>query len=159
MTQQPHMSRTPRRAVFGLLTMVALIALLAGCSPAAQPAASQPTAAQPAAAVQPTAAPAAAQSSGQAAAAATFAKDVQPILQQNCVKCHGNSAAGGLALTSYDALMKGGRDGQVIVPGDAADSELVKVIVSGRMPQGGKKLSQSQIDIISAWVTAGAQDN
>lgn len=153
MTQQPHMSRNPRRAVFGLLTVVALIALLAGCSPAAPAPAVQPTTAP----VQPTDAPA--QPAAQSGAAATFAKDVQPILQQSCVKCHGNSAAGGLSLTSYANLMKGGRDGQVIVPGDAADSELVKVIVSGRMPQGGKKLSQSQIDIISAWVTAGAKDN
>ncbi len=155
MTQQPNIPRNHRRAVFGLLTMVALIALLAGCSPAApaQPAAAQPTTAP----AQPTDAPA--QPAAQSAAAVTFAKDVQPILEQSCVRCHGNSAAGGLSLTSYANLMKGGRDGQVIVPGDAADSELVKVIVSGRMPQGGKKLSQSQIDIISAWVTAGAQDN
>jgi mono/diheme cytochrome c family protein len=86
---------------------------------------------------------------------------VQPIFDQNCVKCHGgsNGVKGGLTLKSYDDLTKGGKDGQVINPGDPANSMLVQAIVEGKMPKQAAKLPQAQIDTISAWVAAGAQNN
>ena len=86
---------------------------------------------------------------------------MQPILEQSCVKCHGGSdgVKGGLSLKSHADLMKGGKDGQVVVPGDAANSMMVQSIVEGKMPKRGTKLSQAQIDTISAWVTAGAKND
>ena len=50
--------------------------------------------------------------------------------------------------------MKGGKDGQVIAPGDAANSMLVQAIAEGNMPKRGTKLPQEKIDMIAAWVTA-----
>ncbi len=141
MTQQSKVLGSSRRPVFAVLATLFLIVAVAACSPAAQP----------------TTAPAAAQPAPAQTGAVSFAKDVQPVLAQRCVACHGKS--GGLALSSYADLMKGGKDGAVVVPGDAANSSLVQVIASGRMPQGGAKLSQSTIDMISAWVSAGAKDN
>ena len=87
--------------------------------------------------------------------------DVQPIFDQSCVKCHGGSDGkkGGLSLKTYDDLMKGGEDGQVIVPGDAANSMLVQAIEAGKMPKRAPKLPQAQIDTIAAWVNAGAENN
>ena len=86
---------------------------------------------------------------------------MQPIFEQSCVKCHGGSDGkkGGLSLKTYDDLMKGGEDGQVIAPGDAANSMLVQAIAAGKMPKRAAKLSQDKIDMIAAWVAAGAQNN
>jgi len=93
--------------------------------------------------------------------AVSFAKEVQPIFEQSCVKCHGGSDGkkGGLSLKTYDDLMKGGEDGQVIAPGDAANSMLVQAIEAGKMPKRAPKLPQAQIDAIAAWVQAGAENN
>ena len=108
-----------------------------------------------------TEAPAATEVPAVAPAAVSFVKDVQPIFEQNCVKCHGGSDGikGGLSLKTFDDLMKGGKDGQVIAPGDAANSMLVQAIAAGKMPKRGTKLPQATIDTIAAWVAAGAQNN
>ena len=108
-----------------------------------------------------TEAPAATEVPAVAPAAVSFVKDVQPIFEQNCVKCHGGSDGikGGLSLKTYADLMKGGKDGEVIAPGDAANSMLVQAITAGKMPKRGTKLAQEKIDMIAAWVTAGAQNN
>ena len=105
-----------------------------------------------------TEAPAATEVPAAAPAAISYAKDVQPIFEQSCVKCHGGSDGkkGGLSLKTYDDLMQGGKDGQVIVPGDAANSMLVQAIAEGKMPKRAAKLPQAQIDTIAAWV-AGAR--
>lgn len=94
-------------------------------------------------------------------AAITFAADVRPILDQRCVNCHGgkDGVKGGLSMRSYDDLMKGGDDGAAIVPGDPDNSLLVQLIVDGEMPKRAPKLPQAEIDVIAAWVAAGAQNN
>lgn len=94
-------------------------------------------------------------------AAVSFAKDVQPILEQRCLKCHGGSDGkkGGLSVKTFDELMQGGEDGQVVVAGDAANSMMVKAIVAGKMPKRASKLPQEEIDIITAWVDAGAKND
>jgi hypothetical protein len=47
----------------------------------------------------------------------------------------------------------------VVIPGSAAESRLVKVIVSGDMPRRSRPMPQDEIDVISAWVDEGALDN
>src|SRR2546423_5938083 len=59
-----------------------------------------------------------------------FSKDIQPILQQTCVKCHGpEKQKGKLRLDSKDAAFKGGKDGVVIVAGAAGKKELDKSVI------------------------------
>lgn len=87
----------------------------------------------------------------------SFSGEVLPIFQANCSGCHGNS--GGLNLASYETLMAGGRRGAVIVPGDAESSRLVQYVQSGRMPAGGDRLSDAEIQKIVDWVNAGAPNN
>jgi len=56
----------------------------------------------------------------------TFTKDIQPLLQASCARCHGeNRPKAGLQLTSLEALLRGGKDGKVVVPGDSKKSLLV----------------------------------
>src|SRR5882757_5805512 len=60
---------------------------------------------------------------------AFYTEKVKPILQTNCGKCHMDmNHKGGLAMDTKALMMKGGRDGVVIVPGDPASSVLVKLI-------------------------------
>ena len=94
-----------------------------------------------------------------AASADFFESKIRPVLANNCYNCHGNSQLGGLRLDSRDGMLKGGKCGPAIVPGDAEKSLLIRAIQQTgstlKMPQGGK-LKDDEIDNIVAWVNAGA---
>ena len=95
-----------------------------------------------------------------ALAAISFAADVLPILESRCVNCHGGrETEEGLVLRTYDEVMAGSDNGPVIVPGDIAGSYLVELITKLEMPKRGPKLTPVQIQIITDWVAAGAQNN
>jgi mono/diheme cytochrome c family protein len=134
-------------------TQAAPAATTAPAANSAPEATKEPAAPAPAATDAPAQAP--------AAAAVSFSKDVMPIFQASCIKCHGGSdgTKGGLSLKTYDGLMAGGQDGPVIAAGNAASSVLVRAIQQGKMPKRGQKLPQDQIDLIAKWVDAGAQNN
>ena len=88
---------------------------------------------------------------------------VQPIFASNCYRCHGGmNHRGGVRLATRGGLMKGGKDGVVVVPGNPAASLLVKLIRHegpakdpGPMPPKGK-LSDADIATVERWVRAGA---
>lgn len=93
----------------------------------------------------------------------TFAASVRPILQGNCVSCHGGAlASGGLDLSRHAGLLAGGLSGAAVVAGDADGSLLVARLESedpfARMPFGGQ-LGQAQIDTIRQWIDGGALDD
>ncbi len=89
---------------------------------------------------------------------------VKPILDENCARCHGGlNRRGGLNLDTRESMLKGGRDGVVLVPGDPAKSLLVKLIrhegpADDPMPMPPKrpKLSDADIAVVERWVKAGA---
>lgn len=98
-----------------------------------------------------------------ATAGSFYAKHINPILDANCVACH--SAAkmkGGLRMDTYQMLMKGGKDGPVIVPGKSDQSMLIERITlppshKQFMPAEGKPpLKPEEIAWIEAWVEQGA---
>lgn len=92
-----------------------------------------------------------------------FAKQIQPILQQNCVKCHGpEKQKAKLRLDSKEAAMKGGKDGVIIVAGNAEKSELYRRITLPKgdddiMPNEGDPLTKEQTDLVRAWINQGAE--
>ena len=98
----------------------------------------------------------------------SFSKDVQPILAKNCAECHAPGKQGyiasGLDVTSYQSLMKGGKFGPLVKPGDALSSSL-NMLVEGRahpsirMPHGRAKLPDKDIEILKVWVNEGAKNN
>ena len=58
-----------------------------------------------------------------------FARDIQPLLADHCVKCHGpEKQKGGLRLDSRAGALKGGDDGAALVPGKSAESKLVHLV-------------------------------
>ncbi|MGB6686936.1 MAG: PSD1 and planctomycete cytochrome C domain-containing protein [Terracidiphilus sp.] len=87
-----------------------------------------------------------------------YSTRVTGILKDNCLACHGEAASGGLRMDSYAGLRKGGKDGQVIVPGDPDASLLIQAVRrSGdlKMPPT-KPLADADVVDLAAWVKAGA---
>lgn len=89
-----------------------------------------------------------------------FQKHVRPILAQKCHSCHGEDVQqSGLRLDRRQNAMRGGDYGPVIVPGNSAESKLIKRVVSGdgglQMPPTGP-LSSEEIGILRAWIDQGA---
>ena len=90
----------------------------------------------------------------------SFKNDVQPIFERRCVKCHvGEFPSEGLSMESYESLMSGSQNGQVIIAGDSSNSLLFEKIESGEMPKRGSHLTTEQIEIIRQWINEGALNN
>jgi mono/diheme cytochrome c family protein len=95
---------------------------------------------------------------------AFYTEKVRPILVTNCGKCHMEmNHKGGLSMDTRATMMKGGRDGVVIVPGDPANSMLVKLVRHEGppddpkpMPPKSPRMSDADIAVIEQWVKAGA---
>src|ERR1700730_13949238 len=89
----------------------------------------------------------------------SFAKDIEPVLQASCWKCHGSAIQlSKLDLRTRDAALKGGEKGAAIVPGKAEDSRLYRLVAGlekPSMPLDGK-LTAAQISIIKEWINQGA---
>ena len=92
-----------------------------------------------------------------------YVKHIHPILDANCVVCHGESKVkGGLRVDTYEQLMRGGKDGAVIVAGNPGNSMLLQRVtlpVSHKqfMPAEGKPpLKPEEIAWIRAWIEQGA---
>lgn len=92
------------------------------------------------------------------AAGATFAA-VEPILKKNCAGCHGAQPKEGYDVRTYEAVMKGGRKGALVKPGDPAGSLLVQVLKAQgkpQMPPAGP-LTAEEVATIEGWIQAGAK--
>jgi len=126
------------------------------------PAATQPaaTATQaPTATAQPAPTATQAPAAGQTATV-SFTKDVLPIMQQSCIKCHGGEKTeAGLSLKDYAGIMAGSENGPVVMPGNAAESDFVRLVAQGKMPKRANRLPDSQVKILTDWVNAGAPNN
>lgn len=92
-----------------------------------------------------------------------FSGVIQPVLQQNCISCHGpEKSKGALRLDTFDGVAKGGKSGPAIVAGKAADSEILKRIrlpdtEDDHMPPNGKpQPSPEEIALLQWWLDAGA---
>ena len=90
-----------------------------------------------------------------------YARDVQPLLRQHCVTCHGPSQQmAGLRLDRRRDAMRGSTFGTVIGPGNGEASRLY-LRVSGtrrgtQMPPTGA-LKDEQIALLKAWIDEGAE--
>jgi hypothetical protein len=91
-----------------------------------------------------------------------FTRDVRPILQRACIRCHGpEKQKGDYRLDIRQIAIQGGESyAPNIVPGKAADSPLVK-FVSGNgdlvMPPEGDRLSAADVGILRLWIDQGAK--
>src|SRR5437867_3832713 len=81
------------------------------------------------------------------------------VLEQNCSGCHTQaSPMGGLDLRTRDGMLRGGRRGAAVIPGQAANSLLFQAVEGAgelKMPPG-KKLPPEAIAVLRDWIDAGA---
>lgn len=95
----------------------------------------------------------------------TYDKDIKPIFEKSCVKCHGaEKQKGKLRVDSLEATLKGGEDGKVIEVGNSAKSVLVHNVArigdeDDYMPpvDKGEPLTKAQVGLIRAWIDQGAK--
>ncbi len=87
-----------------------------------------------------------------------FEAKIRPVLEENCFKCHGpRKQESGLRLDSRAAMLRGGDNGPVVVPGHPEESPLIEAIGHGgaiKMPPKSK-LSPQAIADVTRWVQMG----
>jgi hypothetical protein len=92
----------------------------------------------------------------------SFHKDVKPILQSKCIRCHGRGKSkGGFRIDSRETILEGGLNGPAVTVGDSAASYLVRLI-SGIdpdtvMPPEGNRLTPEQSGVLRAWIDQGLE--
>lgn len=96
-----------------------------------------------------------------------FQTQIQPLLAESCLACHGQDAStrsGGLRLDQRDGALQGGDSGQAaIVPGDPESSLLIQRVTSDDQdsimppPSHGHSLTTAQIDVLRQWIASGAE--
>lgn len=92
-----------------------------------------------------------------------YAEIVKPILEEKCYSCHNaEKDKGKYRMDEYELLVKGGKEGDGIVPGDVGSSNMIVRIDlpeddDEHMPPEGKKdLEAHEVEIIKWWIGAGA---
>ncbi len=92
--------------------------------------------------------------------AVNYYRDIEPILNANCVGCHQAAmAAGGLRLDAPESLLQGGASGPAVIPGKAQRSLLYSRLTdttAKRMPPVGM-VTEEQLAMIRAWINLGAK--
>jgi len=89
----------------------------------------------------------------------SFTRDIQPILQASCWRCHGEQHVSGLDLRTRDGAVAGGDNGAAIVPGKAEESRLYRRIAGleePTMPFEGPRLAPQHVSLIKIWIEQGA---
>ncbi len=86
-----------------------------------------------------------------------FARDMLPILQSQCVECHGPQKQKGKLRLDQD----GPALSNVVKAGDPSASDLFRRITLPKgdeevMPNRGEKLTATQVDMIRRWIEQGA---
>ena len=92
-----------------------------------------------------------------------FARDIRPILQESCLRCHGpEKPKSNFRLDNRAAALKGGDNGVDILPSKSAQSPLIhfvaQLVPDKEMPPEGKgePLTPAQVALLRAWIDQGA---
>src|SRR6516225_10081316 len=93
-----------------------------------------------------------------AARSVDFVKDIQPLFEKHCLKCHGpEKQKSGYRVDVRDSALKGGDDhAPNIIPGKSAESPLIHFVAGLDedmvMPQKGDRLTVEQVGVLRAWI-------
>ena len=90
-----------------------------------------------------------------------------PILSVRCVICHGRrKQEGGLDLRTRASLLKGGKSGAAVIPGQPDESLLIKRIVAEEMPPpksyggyGVRPVTTNELEKLRQWISQGAPED
>jgi mono/diheme cytochrome c family protein len=91
----------------------------------------------------------------------SFSKEIKPIFESSCIKCHGRGRVkAGFRLDTRETILKGGDSGPAIIPGKSAESLLIALVQGvdpdNVMPKKGTRLTAEQIGLLRGWVDQGA---
>ena len=97
-----------------------------------------------------------------------YEKDIKPLLEKSCVKCHsGEKPKSKYRMDSLANVIKGGESGDpAIIPGNSAKSPMVayvsELVEDMEMPPTDKRdkypaLTKEQIGLLRAWIDQGAK--
>ena len=97
----------------------------------------------------------------------SFSKDVAPVLDKFCTTCHSaeEEHPSQLFMDTYESLLKGGKHGKAIVPGNSKESLLSQKMSDdppfGKImpPPRKPRPTDEQIAILRAWIDQGAEKN
>lgn len=89
-----------------------------------------------------------------------FTRDIKPIFEASCIKCHGRGKdRGGFSLETRATFLKGGDSGVAAEAGKSAESFLIELVAGldaeKIMPEKGTKLTPKQIGLLRAWIDQG----
>jgi hypothetical protein len=85
----------------------------------------------------------------------TYDSNIKPIFDAECTVCHNTSIlTAGLDLSNYAGVMKGGKDGEIIIPGDSTNSLLIKI----QSAQHFHNVTSSELELLKQWIDSGAQE-
>lgn len=90
-------------------------------------------------------------------AQALWTRSIQPLLDVQCVKCHGPlEHKGGLVLDDLQGVLKGGEEGAVLVPGKPSESKIYRYLAPDSDPHmpPKKQLTEAQREEVKAWILA-----
>jgi hypothetical protein len=94
-----------------------------------------------------------------------FSSQIRPVISSKCFSCHGadeSSRKAKLRLDVRDEAIKDRKGSRAIVPGDIANSEMIRRITATDPddvmppPKSGRTLSAGEIDLIRRWIQQGA---
>ncbi|MEM6915111.1 MAG: c-type cytochrome domain-containing protein, partial [Verrucomicrobiota bacterium] len=101
-------------------------------------------------------------SSAEAKPTVDFHKEIQPILEFNCVKCHHEpKVKGGLRFDQAALFFEGGDGGPALIKGDPDNSLMIEMVELPHddidsMPPEGRKLYDHEIAKLRKWIEEGA---
>ena len=90
---------------------------------------------------------------------ALWKKEIKPLLEENCWKCHGaDKVRAELVLTTREGVLKGGEVGPAVDLENPAASLMMKMVSykdeDHQMPPIGK-LPKNKIDALAKWIEIG----
>lgn len=84
----------------------------------------------------------------------TYAENVRPIIESNCIACHQEPPVNGAPMPLIDyAKVKQAVEERGLINRISRDQGAI-----GMMPNGGTRLPQNSIDIIAKWQAQGFQE-
>lgn len=91
------------------------------------------------------------------AATPDFQRDVMPIFEEKCNRCHGAKRRGGkLDMRTIEALLTGGDTGPAIKPGNSKKSLLIELIHYKEMPPKKERsfVTADELELLRRWIDA-----
>lgn len=89
---------------------------------------------------------------------------VAPVLMAKCASCHGEEKQKGkLRVDSLEAILKGGSEGESVIPGNLDDSSLIQRVYlpldddEHMPPEDKEQLTEQETAVLAFWIQSGAK--